>query len=581
MKEKIVKNNKLLLLVLGSMVLLGIIILSNFISFGNMEKIMLEQLIENQITQTKFVSSQIESHITQVRDEILTLSQFPVMNNLNISHCSGDMKVIHEDIESKIDSLLRANKEGTIIESSSPGYENFLNLNIQNKDYFIEPKTTNKVYISELVKQGSNQQLFISVPLFDTTEYTPYPNFEGEFKGVLLSIIELDNLYNLYLHPIIDSGVNFFVLLDVDSNEIILQSEDLAPFKSPFSLISLTDQKNAIIDIDTLGETIMTSSDLFLGSDHWKLVILTPVDNIKQEVQSVQQRHLFSLIFVILVITIVLVALFLIYKSKDTIEHELKKANLTLEKLGISVSTEEDKFNQADLVLDSHNVYLIKEDDENQAHELFISSLNRGFSGLGLIRENPDNFRKKYNLNKTSFIWLTKNKIDGCPCETDIPALNKIIAEFIIKSDKSVILIDRFDYLIRTNSFDQVIKALHELKDLVSQQDAIIIISLNPEIINPARLKEIEAETVDLYGKFLKRTVNLSEMEYNILHFINEKNIVNKLVSYKDITQYFKITKPTTRTKIKQLYVLGLVQIDQKGRFKSLKVTSAGRKILK
>ena len=69
-------------------------------------------------------------------------------------------------------------------------------------------------------------------------------------------------------------------------------------------------------------------------------------------------------------------------------------------------------------------------------------------------------------------------------------------------------------------------------------------------------------------------------MEMDILKFINEKNIVNKLASYKDITLKFNITKPTTRTKINNLHNLGLVKIEQKGRFKSLKITSSGRRII-
>ena len=66
----------------------------------------------------------------------------------------------------------------------------------------------------------------------------------------------------------------------------------------------------------------------------------------------------------------------------------------------------------------------------------------------------------------------------------------------------------------------------------------------------------------------------------NILKYINEKNVVNKLASYKDITENFKITKPTTRVKINKLQGLDLLQVEQRGRFKSLKITSAGRRII-
>ena len=103
---------------------------------------------------------------------------------------------------------------------------------------------------------------------------------------------------------------------------------------------------------------------------------------------------------------------------------------------------------------------------------------------------------------------------------------------------------------------------------------------MNPELIEEPRLKAIEAETIDLYGKHLKKKVELSDMEMGILNYINEKNTTNKLASYKDITGNFKITKPTTRSKISKLQNLGLLQVEQKGRFKSIRITSAGRRIM-
>ena len=83
-----------------------------------------------------------------------------------------------------------------------------------------------------------------------------------------------------------------------------------------------------------------------------------------------------------------------------------------------------------------------------------------------------------------------------------------------------------------------------------------------------------------MYGKHLNAKVALPEQEMNILKYINDQNVINKLVSFKDITQQFNITKPTTRVKIDKLKQLGLVEIDQRGRFKALKITSSGRRIL-
>jgi DNA-binding MarR family transcriptional regulator len=581
MGVKLVKENKLLAVILISFVVIGAVILTNFFSFSIIESTVINQLKDKQQIETEYSASQIENHIYQVRDELTALSKFPIMENLDVNKCSGDMKIVHQAIEGKISSLLRVDKAGKVIECSSPDFSNYVGLNIKNKDYFKVPKETNEPFIAGLVRQGTNQQIIISAPLFETTEYTPYPNFIGEFKGVLLSIIELNDLYNLYLHPIIDTDKSFFLLINLDTEDTILKSSDIDDYSAIKSSLPINiDNPRIIDDFNTYGKTVLTYSNLILGSETWRLIILTPLKNVGGEIESVQKRHLFTLGFVAIVVISVFFFMIFLYKSKEEVQEQLKKANITLEKFGINIGIEKDKYTQADISLDTKKVYLVKEDDENNAHELFISTLNRGFAGLGIVRDDPRQIKKKYNLEKTSFIWLTKTKIEKIPCETNIDNLFELISEFVKKSKKSVVLLDRLDYILTENKFEDVIKRIHALKDLALGHECIVILSLNPELVEESKLKAIEAETIDLYGKHLRKKVELSNLEMDILKYINEKNVTNKLASYKDITDNFKITKPTTRVKINKLQGLGLLNVEQKGRFKTLKVTSAGRRII-
>jgi len=584
MKEKIVKifkNNRTLVLMLIPLVIIAAIISSNILSFINIEKVITNQVKDTQLIETKFAANNIENHIIQVKDELTTLSKFPLMETLDINKCTGDMKIVHADISGKINSLLRADKNGNVIECSSEQFSNYLGLNIKNKDYFKIPEETNEPYIAGMIRQGANQQIIISAPLFETAEYTPYPNFKGQFNGILMSIIELNYLYNLYLHPYLDLDKNHFLLINLDTEETILKDDNIEEYALIKQKLPKTDNGfDTIADFMDFGDTIITSSDLILGQETWRLIVLTPIESIKENFSSIQNRHFFSLIFVVVIIISVFFFLTYVYRSKEEVQSKLDKANITLESLGIDIGFEKDKFNQSDIVLESKNIYLIKEDEENHAHELFISTLNRGFAGLGIVREDPRKIKKKYNLEKTSFIWLTNTKVDNIPYETNIDNLYALIEEFIKKSNKSVILIDRLDYILSKNKFEDIMDKISSLKDLASAYETILIISANPELIEGSQLKAIEAETIDLYGKHLRKKVELSDVEMNILNFVNENNITNRLVSYKDITNNFKITKPTTRSKINKLQRLGLLNVEQKGRFKSLKITSAGRRIM-
>lgn len=582
MRSKLVKGNRVLVIILVSLIIVSTVILTNLLTFSNLETAIVDQLKEKQSIQTEYAANQIENHIRQVKEELTTLSKFPIMDSLDINECSGDMKIVDQSIEGKISSLLRVDKDGNVVECSSPEYSNYIDLNIKNKDYFKIPKETQEPFIAGLVRQGTSQQIVVSAPLFETTEYTPYPNIAGKFEGVLLSIIELNSLYHLYLLPVVAQDRSYFLLVNLESEDTILKStniEEYSELKNYFATI-MDSNLGSIADFNGHGKTIITSSHLLVGAETWRLIVLTPLKNVGTEVTAVRKRHLFSLGLIITVTIGVFLFMISLYKSKEEIQDQLIKANITLEKFGINIEVEKDKYSQTDISLEPSKLYLIKEDEENHAFELFISSLNRGYAGLGIVRDDPRELKKKYNLTKTSFIWLSKIEVENIATETNVENLFKLISEFVKKSEKSVILIDRLDYIIAENNFDEVLKKIFALKDLAHGHDSIIILSINPDLLEENKLKSIEAETIDLYGKHLRRKVELSDMEMEILNYVNSKNVISKMVSFSHITAKFNITKPTTRVKIKKLQGLGLLSVQQRGRYKSLKITSAGRRII-
>ena len=572
MWEKILKVSILMPILIALLLFAGIVAYTNISSFSAIESNMLSNVMDDRITKTSYASSKIESHVMEVKDDLVKLSKFPITGNIDLNECSNSIKA-----NSKIESVLRADKSGNIVECSSSKFSDYLGLNIENKDYFIMPKERKEPFI-QTIEQGNSRQVIIAAPLFETKEYTPYPNFIGDFKGVLLSIIDARDLYNVYIFPVLESTGDSFLLVNLENNETILKSTTANYSSIARTLSNPSVGSQAIVELDGPGETILTFSNLHLGEETWRLIILTPLESQFNEFRSVKYRNMFTLAFVSVLI---LGAFFLLMfqKSRKAIPSDGKIA-VSLEKLGISIGTEENIYSQTDIVLSSKNMYLVKEDDENHAHELFISCLNNGFSGLGIVRENPDIIKKKYNLQNTPFIWLTKNKVENIPCETDINNLHSLIMEFVKKTRKSAILLDRLDYILSENSPESIIHNIHALKDITLANECIIILSVNSSLMDPSVLMAIENDSIDLYGKSLKSKVELSSLEIDVLKFVNDNNTKNKLVAYKDITERIGVTKPTTRAKINRLLNLGLLTVDKRGRFKSIKITSAGRKII-
>lgn len=573
-----VKNDNLLVIILFSLVVVGVVILLSLLSFARIERFIIGQVGEQQLTETQFAANQIENHIFAVQDELVTLTKFPEISSLTLENCQ-QTSPIHEQLGGKLTVLLKADSDGDVIACSSSRFSSYVDVNIANKDFFLIPKTTNVPYITAS-SVGSAYQIIVAAPLFATTEYTPYPNFVGEFKGLLFTVFEVQNLFSLYLEKLVQKD-RFFLLINPVTQQTLLKSRGIRDYAELQSLGAMKENHSiAMASFPDLNEVIVTNADFIVGKEKWRLIMITPVDTLNAEINTLKRGYLISLGLVTAVILIILFAAIAFYHSKEKVQLKLDKAQVTLEKLGVQINTEETTYTQADVVLEPGNIYLISDDEENHAHELFIGTLNRGFVGLALVREDPRQLRKKYNLYKTPFIWLTKEAVTGIPCEHNIETLSGLIAEFLAKSKQGVVLIDRIDYLFFTNNPEQVIREIQSLHDSVSGTDHIIILTLQPELLSASQKKAIEMETIDLYGKHLRKRTELTDIEMNILRVINERNVMNKLVSYRDITETFHITKPTTRAKMRHLVAIGLVLVDQKGRFKSIKITSAGRKVL-
>jgi len=575
------KSNRYLALLLLFLVLVAGIITANIFSFRNIEQLTTQQIIDTKIVETKFAASQIESHINKVRDELISLSKFPLPEQQAEAGCDSQSALMRGEQETKLEVVLQADKNGKIIACSSEEFQDYLSLNIKDKDYFKIPRQTQEPFITGVIRQGSSRQIIVAVPLFESASYTPYPNFVGKFNGILFSIIEVNELYYLYLLPVIplvNGEESSFIVLDAETGDYILQGENIALYGNISESIPMQgDKPNTVKYLEKVGPTIVTSSDLIFGKEHWKLVILTPLENTEKEIRALQKQYLITLSIVVL--TILSISLFSVwvYRSKEKTQQQLSKATSTLGKLGITAALEGTAYTTADVTLEPGAVYLIKDHDDN-ALDLFVSALNKGFAGLGIVRDDPRKIKKKYHLEKTPFIWLTGNKIEGVPCEKEVQVLFSLIREFMTKSEKSVVLLEGVDYLILENDLEQVTKIIHNFQDLVSGQQKMVIITVNPNLLGPEKMKVIEALTQDVYGR--DEGIQLSPQEKELLRFINEKNMDNTLISYQNITDHLDITKPTTRVRIGRLQQLGLVQVEPRGRFKSLKITSKGRKLM-
>ncbi|HII16544.1 TPA: DUF835 domain-containing protein [Candidatus Woesearchaeota archaeon] len=567
--------------IMGGIAIVAVVIFIHALQFSAIEQTVVMYLAEKQQIETEHAAHQIETHLTMMRDELLTKSKFPVIEEVSALRCINATGT-HPDTVS--DTLLQLDRNGDVIGCSSSQYSAFAGASLKNSPLFQKPRETREPYVSGAMNEGSSAFIAVSVPLFETSGYTPYPDFRKSFQGTIIGIVSVTSIYHSFIHPITDADGSSFILMHEGDGQVLLQSDGIGqdlinPIvrASPLS----EEKKYALAKLPVMGKAIITSESIILGGETWKLAVITPLSYHNKDIREAQAGHIASLIIIVLLMAGVFVLLLSLYRSKETAEEKLSQVHVTLEELGINISHETDKpYAKPAFSLVSGKVYLIADDSENQAYELFAGLLQEGNAGFALTRENPSSVQERYHLKNTPFLWLSKAKSEQYPSETDPKKLLALIREFIEKGGKSAVLIDRLEYLIAEHGEQETLGMVRNLKDAITGKQAVLILGINPESITQQALASLRTEAVDLYHKELARSLHLTGQELAILSLINERNAEHKMISFRDISASQNITKPTTRARIRRLYDLGLVTVDQKGRYKSLSLTAKGRRAL-
>jgi len=84
MWEKILKVSILMPILIALLLFAGIVAYTNISSFSSIESDMLSNVMDDRITKTSYASSKIESHVMEVKDDLVKLSKFPITENIDL-----------------------------------------------------------------------------------------------------------------------------------------------------------------------------------------------------------------------------------------------------------------------------------------------------------------------------------------------------------------------------------------------------------------------------------------------------------------------------------------------------------------
>ncbi len=220
------------------------------------------------------------------------------------------------------------------------------------------------------------------------------------------------------------------------------------------------------------------------------------------------------------------------------------------------------------------STYLIKEKVFERGKDVVLELYKNHFKGLILTREHPEKIKREVDLNIPLY-WLTKDPKDKSSVKPEFPVLEKIIDDNIDRT--TFVFLDRFDYLVTQYNFLEALNFVQHLNEIFYARKAILIISLDPDTLNPQELSLLEKETSVLEKRYEER---LTADQIDILDYVNKRNLVGERPSYMDIGDEYKISRTTTRKRIRELVEKDLLSEVKSGRFKYLVVTEKGKEIL-
>jgi PAS domain S-box-containing protein len=225
------------------------------------------------------------------------------------------------------------------------------------------------------------------------------------------------------------------------------------------------------------------------------------------------------------------------------------------------------------------NSYLISEKNNQIGLDVFTNLTKLDYKGLYITRRNPDSIKSIMLSENTQVELLNKNKINGYRNISSLNELEKKITDFTLKNKKSVVLLERLDYLIANFSFEEFMKTLYKINSIILKNNSILLIYLNPNLLDIKQTSFIGSEIQIFPGQRID-DVQIEDKLYDILHFIYKQNRLNSIVTFKKINKEFFIDKSTTAKRVKNLENERLISIEKQGRTKTVHIAQKGEELI-
>ena len=223
--------------------------------------------------------------------------------------------------------------------------------------------------------------------------------------------------------------------------------------------------------------------------------------------------------------------------------------------------------------------YIIPDQKNNIAFDIFVDLSTSGYKGLLIIRSNPLDIKSITSSTSIKTVVLSQGKIEDFENISSLEDLKKKIDDFGKKNKNSVILLDGVHYFFTQFSFNKFIETFYQLNDIILKNRSIMFLRIDPSTLDEKQMAIIKNEFQMLPSQKIEGLVIQDEV-YEILKFIFDQNQNNALVSMKKIMSRFKISFSTAADRVETLERKGLAFTKRQGKLRTVYVTEKGKTLL-
>ena len=223
--------------------------------------------------------------------------------------------------------------------------------------------------------------------------------------------------------------------------------------------------------------------------------------------------------------------------------------------------------------------YVVSEKTNKSTITLFTNFTTPDNKGLFITRGDPNSIRNTVSFLNAQAVLLKQNRAKEFENIPDLEGLTTKIKKFTKENKNSVIVLDRVDYLITNFSFEQFAKTLYQITDIISENNALLLFHIDPELLDDREMAIITNELQPLPSQKIE-DLHLKDELYDILRFINEQNQRNIAVSFKKVGKECSIVDKTTTKRLRILKDEGLIFVKKLGRVKALNISEKGKTLL-